>query len=248
MRFRLHHGFFKPDNPALFTDAGFFIGARTQGPYKRRGGGLIRMEDGRLLATITGRMGEYPPRKLDEFMDYAKTLLEPSFYEIISKATAVTEPHHFKFPQGIRRHFERLQDFPEGLLPVGDAVCHYNPVCGQGMSAACREAVGLGEVIGELASRQGNLEGVWKTYFPRVFEETRAPWLFACLADIVQQGCEGDFPTEEQPAIERMMKLRELAMAGELDAQLALGSVGSLRKSLGSFFTADIDKLIGPSE
>jgi hypothetical protein len=52
---------------------------------------------------------------------------------------------------------------------------------------------------------------------------------------------------EFEPAIEPIMQLRELAKAGEIDAQVALGSVGCLRKSLGSFFTEEIDKLISQS-
>jgi hypothetical protein len=34
------------------------------------------------------------------------------------------------------RHYDRLEQFPDGVVAVGDAVCAFNPVYGQGMTAA----------------------------------------------------------------------------------------------------------------
>jgi 2-polyprenyl-6-methoxyphenol hydroxylase-like FAD-dependent oxidoreductase len=225
--------FFKPNDPNAFTDVGFFMGNVPEGDYPYRGGALIRMEDGTLLATVGGRLGDHPPKDIDGFMAYAQTLVEPWFYELISAAEPVTEPHHFKFPKSVRRHFERLETFPEGLLPIADAICHYNPVYGQGMSAASREARALGELLAaRSAAGENSLDGLWRDYFAAAYEQTRAPWLFGAIADFQNAGTEGDFPVEEQAVIQTMMQLDELAATGNRAAGELLGLVQTMQAPL----------------
>lgn len=131
--------FMRPRSPDVFTDVGFFV----MSSPRRRGGGLVRIEHGLWLASVAGRFGDYPPRDLPGFLAYAESTGEPLFSELLAQADAVAEPAAYRFEQSVRRRFEQLQRFPEGLLPIGDAVCHYNPLYGQGMSAACRQVMAL---------------------------------------------------------------------------------------------------------
>ena len=224
--------FFRPTDPTAFTDVGFFMASNPHSDYPFRGGALVRMEDGTLLATVGGRLGDYPPRDLGGFMEYAKTLIEPWFHELIADATPITEPHHFKFPKSIRRHYEQLDSFPEGLLPIADAICHYNPLYGQGMSAASRTARALGELIAERKAKGQSIAGIWRDYFPAAYQQTRAPWLLAALADFQNAGTEGDFPVEEQKTIETMMKLIGMAGEGNRDAAEILRLIQSMQAPL----------------
>ncbi len=226
--------FLRPHDPSAFTDVGFFVGAREDGPYRNRGGALVRMEDGLMLGMIAGRFGDQPPSTMPEYLEFAQTLIEPRFHELISAAEQVSEPHHFKFPKSIRRHYERLSRFPERLLPIGDAISHNNPVYGQGMSSAARQAQALGRLVAERAANGESLTGLWQDYFAAVYEETRAPWLFAALADFARPECTGDFPSEEQASIAQLTRLSELGASGDKQAATLLANVGAMRKPLSS--------------
>jgi 2-polyprenyl-6-methoxyphenol hydroxylase-like FAD-dependent oxidoreductase len=202
----------QPRTPEIFTDVGFFV----MSSPSMRGGGLVRQEHGVWLASVGGRHGDYPPRDLPGFMAYAESTGEPLFRELLAQADAVSEPASYRFEQSVRRRFEQLERFPDGLLPIGDAVCHYNPLYGQGMSAACRQAMVLRRILEQRAGE--GLDGLWRAFLPAAYQETRAPWLFAALADFRDPRCTGDFPAEEGELINLLAYVVRQAAAGDLDA------------------------------
>lgn len=224
--------FLKPDNPDDFTDVGFFVTPNPEKTGNFRGAALVLMEDGSWLALVGGRYGDFPPRDYEGFLEYAGSVAEPRFGELVKRATLIGEPAHFRFPKGIRRRFDQLEAFPEGLLPMGDAVCHFNPAYGQGMSSACRQGIALQRVLEQRSVEGQSLDGMWKDVFQQYYEETRAPWLFAALADFMHPDCSGDFPEEEQPVLAAMGQIRELAMQGNEAAGRLLQSVGTLKMPL----------------
>ncbi len=220
--------FLEPDDPDAFTDVGFFV-MPAAGAELFRGGALVRMEDGSWLALVGGRYGDYPPRDFEGFLEYAKTLAEPRFYDLVSQAKPLYDPAHFRFPSGVRRRFDLLSEFPEGLLPIGDSVCHFNPAYGQGMTSASLQAMALNQV---LATQGGWADGVWREAFASIFEVTRAPWLFAATADFMHPKCTGDFPQEEHEALAALGSLRERSAAGDPDALRLLMGVSMLKLPL----------------
>src|SRR5260370_26002576 len=103
------------------------------------------------MATVGGRHGDVPTGDAEGFLTYTRALRTPTIYNAISHAKRMDGVARYGFPESVRRHFERVNVFPRGLLPIGDAICRFNPVYGQGMSVAALEASLLKRLLERLA-------------------------------------------------------------------------------------------------
>ena len=62
------------------------------------------------------------------------------------------------------RRFENLQDFPQRLLVMGDAVCNLNPIYGQGMTKAAREGEFLADSLSKHLTKTESLDGFAQSF------------------------------------------------------------------------------------
>jgi hypothetical protein len=100
-------------------------GIRTfaQAPQYRRGGIMLPLEGNRWMVTLGGRHGDVPPGDAEGVPTYARSLRTPTIYNAIRHAKPLDGVARYGFPESVRRHVERLDVFPRGLLPIGDAIC-----------------------------------------------------------------------------------------------------------------------------
>jgi len=118
-------------------------------PTGKRGGVLLAQEDDRWTLTLIGHFGNVPPVDLAGFLDYAASLPHPLIHEIVSRAEPLDSGAAIRYPASVRRQYEKMSRFPEGLLVLGDALCSFNPIYGQGMSASALEAAALQQALRE---------------------------------------------------------------------------------------------------
>jgi 2-polyprenyl-6-methoxyphenol hydroxylase-like FAD-dependent oxidoreductase len=146
-----------------------------------RGGVIVPIEGARWMLTISAMHGGKPPGDRDSFMSYARDLRTPTIYDAIRNAELTGDIERFAFPASVRRHFERLESFPRGLLPLADAVCRFNPKYGQGMSVAAAEALVLRLQLSRLASDGDGFARLASRYFASITPIIDMAWGLANL-------------------------------------------------------------------
>jgi 2-polyprenyl-6-methoxyphenol hydroxylase-like FAD-dependent oxidoreductase len=161
-------------------------------PDHTRTGYLFPVEGGRWLATAVGFLQDYPPDDEAGFLEFARSLEVPDFYEAIKDAKPLTPIATFKFPCHRWRRYERLARIPDGLLALGDAVCCFNPVYGQGMSTCALQVDLLDRML-----RQCGREvpaGFAKRFFQQSAKIIANPWLLATTSDFLYPQTRGKRP------------------------------------------------------
>jgi 2-polyprenyl-6-methoxyphenol hydroxylase-like FAD-dependent oxidoreductase len=112
-------------------------------PDHPRGAFFGQAATGDCRISLTGILGDRPPTDAEGFLAYTRSLPVPDVYEAVRDADPTSDGTAFTFPASVWTHYERLSRFPDRLVVLGDAVCSFNPVYGQGMTVAAMEAVAL---------------------------------------------------------------------------------------------------------
>jgi 2-polyprenyl-6-methoxyphenol hydroxylase-like FAD-dependent oxidoreductase len=180
-------------------------------PESRGGALLLPLEGGRWMVTLGGRGGDKPPGDADGFMAFAQQLRTPTLYKAIGHAKRLGDVVRFGFSASVWRHFERLETFPRGLLPFGDAICCFNPVYGQGMSVAAQEALLLRRLLG---SGGGDpLGGLAPAFFAEACGLIETPWGAAAVPDLAFPETKGRRPPDLDGMLKFGRALNRLAAA-----------------------------------
>jgi 2-polyprenyl-6-methoxyphenol hydroxylase-like FAD-dependent oxidoreductase len=206
---------------ALGPDKLVLIGAR---PGLPRTLALAAQEHGRWLLTLAGYRGHHPPTDEEGFLAFAESVAPPDVAAAIRRAEPLGDVVTHAFPANHRRRYERLRRFPEGLIPIGDAICSFNPLNGQGMTVAVLEAAALRRCLADghhrLAAR----------YFAEAIPAIDHAWEMAVGGDLALPEVEGPRPARLRALNAYLGRLQAVAEHDPVVAAAFVSVVAMLEK------------------
>jgi len=180
-------------------------------PRNNRGALLLPVEGNLWILSLAGRYEDKPPEDWDAFLTYTRQLRTLTVYNTIRQSKRASEITRFGFKASCWRHFERLEKFPRALLPVGDAICRFNPMYGQGMSVAALEAEVLTALLTAQGAKSEGLATLASAFFAEAKKLIDTPWSMAAIPDFIDSRTEGQRPADFEDTIKFSAALLKLA-------------------------------------
>lgn len=197
-----------PQNPAVDWQVAVTF---PDPPTNRRAAFVIPIEGKRWMVGLQGSHDIKPPDDEVGFMAFAQQLRTPTIYDAIKGAKLCTPISRYGFKASRWRHFETLERFPSGLIPFGDTICRFNPVYGQGMSVAAKEACLLRDLLQATAEGAKEFESLPSEFLTQAEQIIDAPWALAVVPDFIDPLTEGERPPDLENALKFGAALRKLA-------------------------------------
>ncbi|WP_436902912.1 NAD(P)/FAD-dependent oxidoreductase [Halovenus halobia] len=198
-----NHGYEEPATDAVTIDVAYSTVRINRPPEDRRmllvapdaprtrGGALIPVEGGRWEVIIQGIHGDDPPTQRDDLLEFADTLPVSEFGTLLrSQEWLSDEAQRYPYPASLWRRYEKLDEFPDGLVVTGDAIASFNPIYGQGMSVAALDALLLHHALAD-----GGLDSLAQRFFERTADLVGIVWQIVVGGDFGFPQTTGPRPT-----------------------------------------------------
>jgi 2-polyprenyl-6-methoxyphenol hydroxylase-like FAD-dependent oxidoreductase len=157
-------------------------------PHRPRGAAMLPVEGDRWEVLLQGLHGERAPADRETFLEWAESLPLDEIEQQLREQDWVSDIQRYPFPASIRRHYETLSRFPDGLVVTGDAIASFNPVYGQGMSVAALDALALHHGL------SGGIEELGPRVFTQVSDVVDESWRTAVGNDFIFDRTTGPKP------------------------------------------------------
>ncbi|MGE2713299.1 FAD-dependent oxidoreductase [Mycolicibacterium litorale] len=102
--------------------------------------GMLFYEDGNWNVTTFGVGKVPPPQTFAEICALADTILPAHVSSALRSGEPLGDMAFHKYPTSRWRRYDKLDRFPAGIVPFGDAVVSFNPTFGQGMTMTSLQA------------------------------------------------------------------------------------------------------------
>jgi 2-polyprenyl-6-methoxyphenol hydroxylase-like FAD-dependent oxidoreductase len=191
----------------------------------------------RYALSLTRMLGAVPPADLASFRDAAAELSTSRIHEAIKDAMPEEPPVVMRFPASVRRRYERMPGFPERMIVLGDGLCSFNPIYGQGMTVAALESLALREMLSEGRAPQP------LRFLEAAASIVDAPWAIAAGGDLAWPDVQGERTPEVEQANAYMGRL-QLAARSDGRITAAFMRAAGLIEPPESLFAPEISALV----
>ncbi len=167
-------------------------------PRVTRGGIVMPIEGNRWIVTLLGGGRDYPRTDEAGFMEFVRSLRSSALYDVIANAEPTSPVWGYRHTSNHRRHYERLPDMPGRLLVIGDSLCMFNPLYGQGMTVAALQAETLTAFLRRHLRDPADLPALVGPAQKAVVKCTAGAWLVATGSDLrypIAAGAQATFAT-----------------------------------------------------
>jgi 2-polyprenyl-6-methoxyphenol hydroxylase-like FAD-dependent oxidoreductase len=122
------------------------------------------------------RWSNLRPDNWESFHVAFRRLITPTLFDTLRHAKPLDGIRHYGFRASVWKHFERLRSLPRGVLPIADALCRFNPIHGQGMSSAAKQARLLQTMLGRATAEADPLAATQAGFMAGVESVLQTPW------------------------------------------------------------------------
>jgi 2-polyprenyl-6-methoxyphenol hydroxylase-like FAD-dependent oxidoreductase len=155
---------------------------------------IVPTEDGRWITAIADHSATAWIETWEAFLEASRSLITPTVSNALRYARPPEGIRHYRFPVSTWKHFERLPRLPRGVLPIADALCRFNPIHGQGMSSAAKQAHLLDDVLSRAAADPDPITAVQAGFMAEVASVLETPWTMSTSADLAFPQTRGERP------------------------------------------------------
>lgn len=157
-------------------------------PGRPTGMALFRNEHHTAMFTVYGMVGREPPTEFAQMLAFVEEFTPTPVVAAMRAGAPLTDGACHRMPTSRWRRYDRMRRFPRGLLVIGDAVCSFNPVYGQGMTVAALEALALRRCL----RRDG--DNLARRYFHTTGKIIGGAWQLATGSDLSLPEVDGPRP------------------------------------------------------
>ncbi|MGE7825412.1 NAD(P)/FAD-dependent oxidoreductase [Paenibacillus sp. NPDC093718] len=158
----------------------------------------------------------YPTTDHQLYDQEAQNLFGASIGDLLQQLEPVSNPRGYRIEECLRQHFEQMEDWPSGLLVLGDAFCSFDPIFGQGMTVAAIQADTLDQCLQSMQNGVLLEEGFERFALLKIQSAMEPAWWLSAAADLRWPGVtyEGHLSAQGFSFAQRLLDIcQELAYA-----------------------------------